>query len=123
MLPSWPASIDGGVSARPNLVLHHAGEMSLVESIGTLVERNCDAIAVCDMQDPGVELARSTFDVPVIGALEASLGIARTVGNRIGWVTAREHVSDAHLQRNLARLGLVGRPTHAALASWTSNFC
>jgi Asp/Glu/hydantoin racemase len=115
---AWPAAVAGGVSAHPDLVQHHVGEMSLVASIAVLVESGCDAIAVCDMQDPGVELARSSFDVPVVGALEASLGVARAVGHRIGWVTAREHVSDAHLERNLARLGLVGRPLHAAFAVW-----
>jgi Asp/Glu/hydantoin racemase len=115
---AWPALVSGGVSAHPDLVRHHAGEISLVSSIATLVESGCDGIAVCDMQDPGVELARSSFDVPVIGALEASLVVARAVGHRIGWVTAREHVSDAHLERNLARLGLTGRPLHAAFAAW-----
>jgi Asp/Glu/hydantoin racemase len=115
---AWPASVTGGVSAHPDLARHHAGEISLVASIAGLVESGCDAIAVCDMQDPGVELARSSFDVPVVGALEASLVVARAVGHRIGWVTAREYVSDAHLERNLARLGLAGRPLHAALPEW-----
>ena len=115
---AWPALVSGGVSAHPDLMRHHAGEISLVASIAGLVESGCDAIAVCDMQDPGVELARSSFDVPVVGALEASLVVARAVGHRIGWVTAREHVSDAHLERNLARLGLTGHPLHAAFAAW-----
>lgn len=115
---AWPASVSGGVSAHPDLVHHHAGETSLVASIAGLVDSGCDAIAVCDMQDPGVELARSSFDVPVVGALEASLVVARAVGHRIGWVTAREYVSDAHLERNLARLGVTGRPLHAAFATW-----
>lgn len=115
---AWPASVSGGVSAHPDLVRHHAGEISLVTSIAGLVESGCDAIAVCDMQDPGVELARSSFDVPVVGALEASLMVARAVGHRIGWVTAREYVSDAHLERNLSRLGAAGRPLHAALPAW-----
>ena len=90
---AWPASVSGGVSAHPDLVHHHAGETSLVDSIAGLVhsgQRRGAAQAVGEIGDRhGIEGRVVVFqDHPVVAGDQESRPLRRVTNVDSGFVAS-----------------------------------
>ena len=106
-LAAWPEV--GGVPRLPDPGRPDYGERQLLPGIEALQAAGCQTVAVMDMYDPAVETARREFGLDAFGALEASLAAARRAGASIGWLTAREGVSERFLAQRLLAHGEVPR--------------
>lgn len=62
----------------------HLVDMQIVENIVRAEREGYDAVAVSCFADPGLEMARSLVDIPVVSSCETALLVASTVGRSFG---------------------------------------
>ena len=62
----------------------HLIDTQIVDNIVQAEREGYDAVAVSCFADPGLELARSLVDIPVVSSCETALLVASTVGRRFG---------------------------------------
>ncbi len=88
----------------------------VTEMIALQVVENCvraeregyDAVAISCFADPGLELARSLVDIPVVSSLETSLLMSCTIGRRPGLLTL-DGAMVRLVERLVADYGFQGR--------------
>lgn len=86
-----------------NILLNYLGTlnaMAMVDKIIQAEREGYDAAIIGCALDPGLEIARSAVDIPVVGLGEASLLLAQMVGKRFAVVTVAE-LSIPIWERNL----------------------
>ena len=74
-----------------------------------LESQGVDAVFVACSGDPGVDEARTLVDIPVVGPLEATIGLACGYGRRFGIVTVYDLTWDAHMKDMVDAYGVSGR--------------
>jgi len=123
----FPDDYDGSkaeaVLGRQNMlngVDHAMVTAPLIRKIVWAAENGFDAVVQSNTFDPGVEAARLTVSIPVIGVLRTSLHMATILADRIGiivpleshvpytWRILRAYDMD-HLVTNILPLGIYGR--------------
>lgn len=62
----------------------HLVDTQVVENVLQAASEGYDAVAVSCFADPGLELARSLVDIPVVSSCETALLVASTVGRSFG---------------------------------------
>jgi len=62
----------------------HLVDIQIVENIVQAERKGYDAVAISCFADPGLEMARSLVDIPVVSSCETALLVASTVGRRFG---------------------------------------
>lgn len=77
--------------------------VSLAEDTGV------DAVFVACSGDPGVDEARTLVDIPVVGPMEATIGLACGYGRRFGVVTVYDLTWDAHMKDMVDQYGISSR--------------
>jgi allantoin racemase len=68
--------LDRGPPALDHMAERSAAEPGLMERIAEAARDGCEAVIVGSGYDPGVRQARSRFDLPVVGAMEATVQMA-----------------------------------------------
>jgi Asp/Glu/hydantoin racemase len=102
-----------------NLVTVHFSKYSYFEFLNTIqilenvlqAEREeYDAVAICCFQEPGLHIAKSIVNIPVVGLVEASISIASMLGRKISFVTWLEEATLSCLyEKHAHSYGLEGR--------------
>jgi allantoin racemase len=86
----------------------HLVDIQIVENIVRAEREGYDAVAVSCFADPGLEMARSLVDIPVVSSCETALLVASTVGRRFGLLAHDKGM--AHILEDLvAGYGFEGR--------------
>lgn len=65
----------------------HLADVQIVENAMTAERAGYHAVAISCFVDPGLELARSLVDIPVVSSCETSLIVASAVGRSFGLIT------------------------------------
>jgi allantoin racemase len=65
----------------------HLADVQIVENAMAAERAGYDAVAISCFVDPGLELARSVVDIPVVSSCETSLIVASAVGRSFGLIT------------------------------------
>lgn len=71
----------------------------IVDEVVGLAESGVDAVFIACSGDPALAEARSLVDVPVVGAMEAGLGLAVGYGWKFGIVTVDDRTWSTHLDQ------------------------
>jgi allantoin racemase len=82
---AWPVA--RGVR---HVYLHHLLEGQVTENARQAEREGYDAFAIVTLQDPGLRLARSVVDIPVVGYGESAMLMACMLGDRFGIVAFNE---------------------------------
>jgi Asp/Glu/hydantoin racemase len=97
-----PVELSGYVWSR------HLIDVQIVENIVQAEREGYDAVAVSCFVDPGLELARSLVDIPVVSSCETALLVSSTIGRRFGLLTLDDSMVRI-LERLIADYGFVDR--------------
>lgn len=84
-------------------------KVDVVARIVALADDGVDAVFVACSGDPGVDEARTLVDIPVVGPLEATIGLACGYGRRFGIVTVYDLTWDAHMRDMVDAYGVSTR--------------
>lgn len=84
-------------SARPFPMM--LNQIDIVQEVTDLAAQGVDAILVACSGDPAVQEARGVVDVPVIGPMEACVGLALGYGWKFGLLTVNDPTWSTHLDR------------------------
>ncbi|MFD6313766.1 aspartate/glutamate racemase family protein [Streptomyces nigra] len=88
------------------MVLNQA---DIIDEVVALAHDGADAVVIACAGDGAVTEARSTVDIPVVGPLEATLGIAIGYGWKFGVVTVDDRAWATHLDQLVHAYGFGGR--------------
>jgi Asp/Glu/hydantoin racemase len=88
------------------MVLNQA---DIVDEVVALAGDGADAVVVACSGDGGVAEARSVVDIPVVGPLEATMGIAVGYGWKFGVVTVDDRAWATHLDQLVHAYGFSSR--------------
>jgi len=118
--------VDPGTYAQGVAPIDTAGFPLILALVDQQIIRNCvlaqeqgyDAVAISCFRDPGVELARSLVDIPVISMCQSSLFVADTMGKRFALMGLDRHmetllgdlVSDYGFDRRVATITSPDKP-------------
>ena len=86
-----------------NFLYNFLGQLNTVAMVNKIMQaekEGYDAAIIGCATDPGLEIARSAVDIPVVGLGEASMLVAQMVGKRFAIVTVSD-LSVPILERNL----------------------
>ncbi|MFT3865107.1 MAG: aspartate/glutamate racemase family protein [Solirubrobacterales bacterium] len=84
-------------------------KVDVVNEMLELERGGADAVLVACSGDPGVSEARSLLHVPVVGPMEAAMGLVLGYGWRFGIVTVADPTWSAHMDQVVHNHGLTAR--------------
>jgi Asp/Glu/hydantoin racemase len=84
-------------------------KVDVVNEMLELEREGADAVLVACSGDPGVSEARSLLRIPVVGPMEAAMGLALGYGWRFGIVTVADATWSAHMDQVVHQHGLTAR--------------
>jgi allantoin racemase len=86
----------------------HLADLQVIENIITAEREGYDAVAISCFLDPGLEVARSMVDIPVVSSCETSLLISSMLGHSFGFLTLDETMA-GFLRKLVVRHGFGDR--------------
>lgn len=84
-------------------------KVDVVAEVVALAAEGVDAVFVACSGDPGVAEARSLVSIPVVGPMEAAMGLATSYGWRFGIVTVADRTWSSWLEQMVQAAGLSSR--------------
>jgi allantoin racemase len=84
-------------------------KVDVVTEMVALEEDGCDAVLVACSGDPGVAEARTLLNIPVIGPMEAAMGLVLGYGWRFGILTVDDRTWSSWLEQVVVSAGLSSR--------------
>jgi allantoin racemase len=84
-------------------------KVDIVAQIVNLANEGVDGVFVACSGDPGVDEARTLVDIPVVGPMEATLGLVCGYGRRFGIVTVADSTWSAYMKNMVDAYGIAGR--------------
>jgi allantoin racemase len=84
-------------------------KVDVINEMLELERDGADAVMVACSGDPGVSEARSLLHIPVVGPMEAALGLVLGYGWRFGIVTVNDPTWSAHMDQVVHEKGLSAR--------------
>jgi Asp/Glu/hydantoin racemase len=81
-------------------------KVDIVAEISKLERDGVDAVLVACSGDPGVAEARTLVSIPVVGPMEAAMGLALGYGWRFGIVTVEDRTWSSNMDQMVNALGL-----------------
>lgn len=84
-------------------------KVDVVNEMLELEREGADAVLVACSGDPGVSEARSLLRIPVVGPMEAAMGLVLGYGWRFGIVTVADPTWSAHMDQVVHNHGLTAR--------------
>jgi allantoin racemase len=109
-LPSGPAALD-------HFGDRSAAEAGVIDAVANAQRDGCEAAIVGSGYDPGVRVARSSHDIPVVGAMEATLQMAGYFGHSFAILAS--NATTAPVLEELAAAGAGARFRGVDAAAWT----
>ena len=84
-------------------------KVDIVSGICSLEEAGVDAVLVACSGDPGVAEARTLVSIPVVGPMEAAMGLAIGYGWRFGIVTVEDRTWSSNMDQMVNAYGMSAR--------------
>lgn len=84
-------------------------KVDVVNEMVALEQDGCDAVLVACSGDPGVAEARTLLNIPVIGPMEAAMGLVLGYGWKFGILTVDDRTWSSWLEQMVASNGLTSR--------------